>query len=351
MELKKTILKNIVVNKNKKIKVIFGGSNFLFKNKKKKKHPMVNKFSSNKSSSFSQNSNQSKTRNTTPRVVALYQRYILSGYNTRGHDILTSMSYASTRPNNTSEKSNPDHLQYEFTPKNTNIKVTKKLEYLNDNTTVEIEKWIGEFRATARVCQWDETTTKEILFAIVDTKYHEVMQSKTSIDAMLDSIVKTIYPSNLLNHFFHELSAVKQRNFLFIKQFEVKIIRCVSKIALCQPMSPKEIERKIDESFQLGLTTETLVENAKAKLNTRKEIIDHITNIERILIDAEENNIKIKERTSGHNETQKTNTFRTKSKYCHYHKTTTHDSKECFALQKRKSAETTDKNNFIKEPE
>lgn len=126
---------------------------------------------------------------------------------------------------------------------------------------------------------------------------------------------------------------------------------CVSKIALCQQMSQKEIEWKIDESFQLGLTVETAIENTKTKISKRNEIIEHITNIEKILIDHEEIYKNKKINLDRDFNTSKDFSRQLNRKYCHYHKTSSHDSKDCFSLQKIRSQQRTDKTNFIKEPE
>ncbi|KCZ78275.1 hypothetical protein H311_00692, partial [Anncaliia algerae PRA109] len=163
---------------------------------------------------------------------SLLQRYYKGGMKTRGYDILSSMSIERTRQERSiANKPSIDYFEYEVQPANTSISLKKRMDYLQHLEYQDVEVWVQQFRSLAQESNWDEKTSLSVLKSIVDIKILESTKEYTSLDSILDALVRQKYPPEQINYIYLNIKNIKQNNFLLIKDYHKELqgtVKCMS---------------------------------------------------------------------------------------------------------------------------
>ncbi|KAG0440916.1 hypothetical protein DMUE_1426 [Dictyocoela muelleri] len=157
-----------------------------------------------------------------------------------------------------------------------------------------------------------------------------------------------------------KLDQIKQINFLKIEEYLVEINNCIESYCLCEKIGKKEKERRIRDAFLKGLGEYTDIEIYKLNMHDLNEIVIYLSRLETKLISISDNN-KFNQFKSVNDHTYqkyRKNEFEMKgnlnseiqnSKWCSFHGTKSHNTKDCNNNKEVNSYEYKDKNFILKE--
>ncbi|KCZ80035.1 hypothetical protein H312_02553, partial [Anncaliia algerae PRA339] len=227
------------------------------------------------------------------------------------------------------QKTIPDHreepLTFEYTINNTNVKV-KKLIHPLKSLGVDIISWTQEFRQLVKCCQWSEETQMEVLDALLSTELQSLVHAKKSCESRLEELLRLKFPKQDSFYYQEKLISIKQKNFYLIEDYYKEIEEITKRLAIAQSMSQKEIQRTITNSFFAGLDNKCRVKFIEDGIQEIEIIMRRISEVERFLI---EKNHKPPQQNTEHSREIRRDKYKTK--FCHYHKTASHNDTECLA--------------------
>ncbi|KRH91759.1 hypothetical protein M153_27414000532, partial [Pseudoloma neurophilia] len=162
-------------------------------------------------------------------------------------------------------------------------------------------------------------------------------------------LISLRYPSTDSYFYIKQLANIKQSNFALIDQYHEEIKTTCKKWGACKSASSDQIAEKINETFINNLHYLTEIEMNRSNNKTLKEILLAIKTTERTLIRSASQITTQRQQTNFNTNTNKSNenNFNNK-KYCKYHKTHFHDTKDCnFLKAQQQNRNPTDKNLAI----
>lgn len=244
---------------------------------------------------FNNNNKQNKktilfknNQQTYKSVPSLIQRYLKSGMRAVGYDILNSMSRLEAQEKARQQKvTKYDEFEYEVQPRNTTIKLKKRMEYLVDIHKQDIQTWIDKFRFMANECNWDDSTSVSVLQSIINAQIIQTMGPLNTTEVILDKLLALKYPMERKSFVYMDLQNLSQENYLLIEQYHKEITEKVKLLSYHSKMNAKEQQLKIEELFFQKLTPETRIELVKNKIGSTNEALKYLTEIENMLISIE----------------------------------------------------------------
>lgn len=223
-------------------------------------------------------------------------------------------------------------IEFTYTIGTTNIQAKRKIFPLTeDRVHRESINWANEFKISTKLAKWSDEDALQVILSLIPVNLVQSVIVEKDLDATLDKLKQLTIGKYSLTTLINNLKNIFQINYLSIREYLEAIMELINKLAIINKYSKRELENKILESFYAGLHAETLLEIRKAKCVTVQEIMDFIQGQEEILI------------SNASNTSPSTPTFNEKTKstlpknsnivYCSYHKTTTHNSKDCNKLK------------------
>ncbi|KCZ76965.1 hypothetical protein H311_02032 [Anncaliia algerae PRA109] len=219
---------------------------------------------------------------------------------------------------------------------NTSISLKKKMNYLQDLECQDVEEWVDQYRTLMQESKWNNETSLAVLKSIINNNIMNKIKEYTSIDTILDALVRLKYPPDQINFIYLNIKNIQQNNYLLIKEYYNELEKAVKTMAYVNKMSQKEQKYKTEELFFQNLESETRLELIKQQLTTTEKAIEYISAIENTLISIEQNELVNKHPNISkpnhpeYNALNYTkNSEEVRKKYCPYHKSRFHYKSEC----------------------
>ena len=204
-------------------------------------------------------------------------------------------------------------------------------------TSISIFAFKEDFMETTKLCAWDEETASIVLISITATKLQKIINGANTCQDKLRAILNYKYPQDKTGFFNNELVRTKQKDFLTLKAYHKQITHIVDRLAVCQSLNDVEKQRKIEETFRGGLTTNTALEIIKYQGHQFEELLQlHLDQEESLIqIILEKDNYQ-PARSSNPHKQQPQRPRRTKEMWCDYHECSTHDSTQSRARHQQR---------------
>ncbi|KAG0420474.1 Transposon Tf2-6 polyprotein [Dictyocoela roeselum] len=282
--------------------------------------------------------NLNKTRSS----ISLYQYLLIHGRVPHEPGIISLLA-KEDNSNTERESFTPQRITFTLSPPNTNISIQRSFTMLESISKQDIFKWKDEILQTMELAAWDEPTTIGVIKASVASKYLHLLQNKTTLNEVWTSILQYKYPPNEYLRYLNQLSNTHQNSFLTIKEYYNKIEQLCLRLGICLNWTDELRRLKIQEAFFNGLSKRCQLEMARLNIHDCTDIYSIINTTEETMIEQIKSmKTDTRRQPRRNDETGRrhdTNTTPNKnSKFCEFHKVTTHDTKECRA--RKKSSET-----------
>ncbi|MGL5707932.1 MAG: reverse transcriptase domain-containing protein [Aeromonas sp.] len=239
--------------------------------------------------------------------------------------------------------------QFTFTPTGTDIPLTQSITSLKSIDDPMLLCWLDEFKELVSLCSWSDTQAMQILKAVVDRSLWPLLSGKKSFVTYIEAIINAKYPITKRFTYEQMLHRIKQNDYYSIEEYVSAIDDTFTKYTLCAKINKEEQHRRKEEYIYKGLASTTTIEMERLGIYDPNEIIQKIKSIEIKLLEQQEHKQKINFENNKDSQTLSNNNKTGTEKYCHYHKSTYHDAKECKNL-KRKNITKTTSALTIKEP-
>ncbi|KAM0677711.1 hypothetical protein BDAP_001703 [Binucleata daphniae] len=223
---------------------------------------------------------------------------------------------------------------------NSNLNIQRTLPCINDLHTQDLFSWKTTFIEPKNICSWDENTAINVLEATVHTKYLAAMRLKNTRHDRLNTLFQLKYPTNLSFTLSQKLANLKQEDFYTIEEYTNKIDKILRKLAMIKEYNNKQYHEKREETFYAGLTDICKLEMTRLNVRAFAKMYEIMNETEKMIVKQErhENHTKSKNGYENIENSKKNNAY--KSKWYHYHKSKSHDSKECRHINNNKGNET-----------
>ncbi|KAG0435947.1 hypothetical protein DMUE_4464, partial [Dictyocoela muelleri] len=116
------------------------------------------------------------------------------------------------------EKYNPQRIEFTHIPNNTTISIKRSFSMLEDIQKQNLFKWKNELTQTVKLAKWDNETVSEILKASIDAQYFHIIDGLTTVDDIMNAILRYKYPTNNYIKYLNMLANTKQDDFITIKE-------------------------------------------------------------------------------------------------------------------------------------
>ncbi|EQB61438.1 pol polyprotein [Vairimorpha apis BRL 01] len=219
------------------------------------------------------------------------------------------------------------YITFKYTIEDIDTEFENKIEIIENLKTVEeeqLEQWFEEFNLVSKHKKWSskqEITALELLIkdhSITDWKKYDDME------LVKKDLRKNIRKKTNSSIIQIRLNKTKQNDFLYIDEYAEEIKKLVDEYARKESLTKNEYNRKIKESFIQGLGFHTRMKVLETNYKKVEDIITYIR-------DFEENLIIEMERKREKEFNHKKNNLRkiSNNKWCTWHKTNNHNTKEC----------------------
>ncbi|KCZ81971.1 hypothetical protein H312_00614 [Anncaliia algerae PRA339] len=228
----------------------------------------------------------------------------------------------------TPSHSTTNSITVEYTLLNTDLTLKRTIFPLN-SLHFDLFNWVSHFRETVKLCRWEETTAVEVLKSLLPLDLLQATQQRKTCDTILEELLRMKYPERDSYFYQEKLNKLKQKNHIFINDYYNQITETVKRIAITQNLSEKEQTRKINETFMHGLDQECRLKFIEEGVSSIQTILQRINEAENFIIQLSsksKTNEEPKTRTSQHSKA---------TKFCRYHRTSTHSNEECIAQKKQ----------------
>ncbi|KAG0436138.1 Transposon Tf2-9 polyprotein [Dictyocoela muelleri] len=211
----------------------------------------------------------------------------------------------------------------------------------------DLEIWIQKYRNLVKKMAWNNEVVIHVLEELVDEKYHEIIESKKTIETKFQSLISAKYPKTHTFIYLKNIENIKQENYVLIEDYYNDIQNETRKFALCNNLNETETKSRIQENFMRNLHPQIAIYFTELEKNFMKEILEKAKTIEMKLI--EQGNSKILRSKDNENliDSRSYVSKEKVEKYCKFHRSTTHDDKECFSQRKNLKIRENNKKNEL----
>ncbi|KCZ74767.1 hypothetical protein H311_04265, partial [Anncaliia algerae PRA109] len=240
-----------------------------------------------------------------------------------------------------------EHLEYAYEPGNTKVSLKKKIPYLENVKIQDIREWITNVSEDIKQAKWSDEDSVEILNALIRIPYVRKKEKYLSPAEIFSDLYDHYFPKEDSYIYLENLKNIKQNSFNWIGEYVEAINRQVIKISIALKLSKREIQNRFEEAFITGLCVETRIEMINLKYyDNIHMMIDHIKEVEKVI---KENVLTDKHNITNNVEEIKNSNYDWKNKpkkpikskqwfekWCKICKSSTHNTKESFKLNKDK---------------
>ena len=271
-----------------------------------------------------------------------------------GHNILNSSKTTRSMSSPGSIISQQSQLQqsvqqltYQYSIKGTTMTFTKKIEFLENINECNILEWIKEFRLLLSRCGYDEEPGKLILRDLLHPNYLEKIETKKTLDNMLDTLIGLAYPAFNASKYSMKVKALKQEDFYLISDYQKAVTEQTYKLGMCKKWTENEIAKRTEEYLLENLHDHLKIQMIDYKENSFQELEARITLIEQKLLSSTSVLTQSDAQIQQEHTDQLTKT--TKPKWCKYHRSSFHSDDECYKQSKSNKNQTSDtfKNHMV----
>lgn len=234
---------------------------------------------------------------------------------------------------NDSAPSDSNTLVVHTTPKSLDFQISLRFRYYKGKGLDYALSWVDQFRHEVLKAEFEDTKVLKLIQVLLPSRVYTNIKTKLTVDTQLDALVSLEAPQSQLQHLLHEISSIKQTNFVYIEEYLTKIQDLSRKIAILQKDTKEQQEYRVQSSFTAGIGSYTSIFLAKSDTFGMKESFAKILKLEESLISqiGQQNNTHLDytprkfQTEHGFSAIKKGNNL----KWCSYHKTSNHDNLEC----------------------
>ncbi|KAG0420448.1 Retrovirus-related Pol polyprotein from transposon, partial [Dictyocoela roeselum] len=221
----------------------------------------------------------------------------------------------------------PRRIEFSHTPIGTTINISRSFQMLEDIDRQNLFEWKEEFLQSAKLAQWNEEATLQVLKSSIDSKYFHLIENVTTLDQALSNIFMTKYPSKNYLKYLNLLSHVHQDQFLTIKEYKNYIEETCTRLAICVGWTSEQRSLKVEESFFNGLSKRTQLEMSRLNITKISDMYSIINCTEETLLDQ----VRDTNHTSARpNRMKGSKGSKPNSKnFCKHHGECNHSTQEC----------------------
>ncbi|KAG0437171.1 hypothetical protein DMUE_3848 [Dictyocoela muelleri] len=88
----------------------------------------------------------------------------------------------------------PRRIEFSHTPIGTSINISRSFQMLEDIKRQNLFEWKEDFLQSAKLAQWNEEATLQVLISSIDSKYFYLIENVNSLDQALSNIFTIKYP-------------------------------------------------------------------------------------------------------------------------------------------------------------
>lgn len=264
----------------------------------------------------------------------LYHHLIMNGRAPDDHDILNSITNASSQHAQETAKTNdfrPQTANFTITPNNTTLTITRSLNLLTDIGKQDLFKYRADFNETAILCGWSEETKKDVLHAITSAELTPLYRGIETTNDKFYALLRRKYPPEDANSYYNKLNNIRQNDYATIELYHSDIKYICERLSICKDWNQNMCNQKIQEALFNGLTNRTKLEMSRLNIRNIEEMYNLINTTEKTMIEqmsTRKPQIK-KEKSYRQVNQQNMPQITSRNKYCTFHHSKTHSTEEC----------------------
>lgn len=242
-----------------------------------------------------------------------------------------------------------EEVEEEYCQGNTKILRKRNIEYLESIENQDLNDWIEKFEKTSVLCKWSENDTLEVLRSLIRLNLSTDKEGEQNTEQIFNKLRDVWYPRTDFVFYLNKLKRINQKDFYWIDDYLSEIKALVHKLGACSNMTKKDINARIEETFECGLSVDTKMDMARAHCDKFEEKLCHIRKVENIIKeyisenrDARASLNSMNRGTSNRNLKPAPNVSERNNIWCKLCKTSRHDYKFCW---KRKPKQTSKVNS------
>lgn len=232
-------------------------------------------------------------------------------------------------------------LEFEIMLPSTGIKCKKSLRYLTSSSSHDILQWIDEFEDVAQLAQWKEEDKLEILKEMVSLKEVLCVKRLTSADDIKKKLLHLAVPNYLSHIFYRQMNELRQDEFKRILEYHTEVQEKVNIYCTSINAGVKEKENLLRQTFKNGLCTEAKAFLQSKSAYTVEQMLRELSELEETIIGDSLSNTRSNNRERRQFKeslqvphTRENRVAKSAQRYCSYHKSRTHDTRDCRQLKK-----------------
>ncbi|KAG0435771.1 DNA damage-inducible protein 1, partial [Dictyocoela muelleri] len=259
-----------------------------------------------------------------PKIVSTYQRHLLGLVSLREHDNMNSYVRRPDLKNN-----NFQRKIFNMQLADTDITTSVEIEILESVEVQNVTSWSNNIKELVDNNKYSKNGFLANIRALLSEEYKEKIENIKDPNKALDNIMKLRYNKYYSERLKIKVLKTKQEKFYTIDVYFNELCKIIKEISECNKWSPKESEILLESKFSENLTVETRMKMREFEKYGYEEILKYIRHIEKGLIFNSEF-FKDKKQYKSEETSEVKREFN--KKYCTYHKSNSHETKECKAL-------------------
>ncbi|KAG0420195.1 Retrovirus-related Pol polyprotein from transposon opus [Dictyocoela roeselum] len=237
---------------------------------------------------------------------------------------------------------------FEYVSPQTGLRIKHHINVLNSLEQQDVWSWCKIIKEMAKICHWDEKALAEALTQIVNINIQYRIGPVETSEEFLNKLCNLKYNTSTSFKYRDQLSNIKQDDYITIKAYYKKIQETCQKLGMCNNWKEDIIQLKTLEIFYNGLNENVKLESLKNQLLDPIKILQSISMVEDAIIQKIKTEITHKRQIlstkqyKAEKDNIKTAHSQQTRKYCKFHKSRTHDTKECNALNRKRKKKYTE---------
>ncbi|KAG0435490.1 Transposon Tf2-6 polyprotein, partial [Dictyocoela muelleri] len=209
------------------------------------------------------------------------------------------------------------YIQIECIVPNTDLKLKRDLP-LFDKISIDIFQAILTFRNTITMTPWDTTTIFNVFKSLCSDEISIIIENSSDLEKAFKEILIAKYPTQTNFRYKRFLKNLKLNNFYSVINYKYAIDETLKRMKIHKGYSKLELKRLSEESFIDGIPDNILTKFISEGQKTYSQIFERISDTETFIISRNCSNEIYKIKDSQKN-----------TMWCKYHKSITHDDKDC----------------------
>ncbi|KAG0440307.1 Retrovirus-related Pol polyprotein from transposon 17.6 [Dictyocoela muelleri] len=273
-------------------------------------------------------------------VASIYHRYLLGLAPPRGQDMMNS---SVNRPETDNIKKF-DSRNFKMMLADTDIETQIEIEILEDVQIQNVNIWAEKIKELIKNNSYTKQGGIAIINSLISFEIKDMLNDHKDPNRLLEEIIELKYDSSYLEKLNSDLRNSKQIRYMKIKEYYIKTKSIIDEIGKCRKWTKQEKTVLLESRFIENLTVETRIKMSEMEKFTCEDIVKYISAVEATIKEDYEKMNRFKnfknDSNNGkylYNLGKNPKNFASKNKfnnqYCTFHKTKTHDTKDCIKLK------------------